>query len=431
MKMSKFQIGLLVVFGAFIVVAVFLFSRNKGGSTAGITLKVWGSMSAYEFNTALAGSGLSANDAVAFDYTEKSPNNLSKEFTEALAEGRGPDLVILSAENIIKDKDKLLLIPAESVKQADFVSTFIKGGEIFLVQNGSLALPLYVDPMVLYWNRDVLAKAALAAPPVYWDQIYDYIKKLTVKDNAGNLTSTALALGESKNIPHSKEILSLLMLQAGTSIVDMVPGLGYRSTFLESNGQAQVPSVAALEFYTQFANPQKSYYTWNRSLLPAETSFTSGKSAMYLGFASELKTLKAKSPTLDIGIAPVPQSRTSGRASTFARIYGVAISRSASNPMGALTGALALVSKSSVKALSNSGSIVPARRDLLSETPGDPAGYVFYAAGLLSRGWLDPDAEKTDKIFTDMIESVTSGRARVDEAVGNANTILNAILEQS
>lgn len=428
-KMSKFQIGLLIFFGVFIVIAVFLFSRNRGGSTAAINLTVWGSMSAYDFNSALAGSGLDKNDAIGFSYEEKPLERLSETFTEALAEGRGPDLIILPVENILQDREKLLLIPGESVRQADFVNSFVKGGELFLTANGSLALPLYVDPMVLYWNKDTLARAALATPPVYWDQIYDYINKLTVRDNAGNLTSTALALGEAKNIPHSKEILSLLMLQAGTNIVENT-GVGYVSTLLANPGLAQIPSIAALEFYTQFANPQKIYYTWNKSLLEASTAFTSGKSAMYLGFASELPTLRAKNPTLDLGIAPVPQSRVSARASTFGRIYGVAIARSAENPAGALSGVLALVSKANVAALAQAGSLVPARRDILSQSPGDPAGFVFYAAGLLTRGWLDPNRERTEKIFSDMIESVTSGRARVDEAVSAANTSLQAILDQ-
>lgn len=427
--MSKFQIGLLVVFGAFIVLAVILFSRNKGSSSASVNLTVWGSISEYDFGNMLQASGLSGNDAISFKYKEVAPTKITEEFTEALAVGKGPDLIILPVENLLENRKKLMLIPAESIKQADFVNTFIKEGELFLTDGGVYALPMYVDPMVLYWNREMLAAAGFATPPVYWDQIYDYIKKLTLKDAAGNLSQSTIALGEVKNIPNAKEVVSLLMLQAGTPIVTKGP-TNYRSALLESGGQAQIPAVAALEFYTQFANPQKSYYTWNRSLLPADTSFASGKSAMYVGFASELPILKAKNPTLDLGVAPVPQSRVSGRAATFGRIYGVAVSRGARDKSGALSGVVALVSKDVVKALSSATPLIPARRDILSGTPSDPAGFVFYGAALLAKGWLDPDAIATEKLFGEMVESVTSGRSRVDEAVSRANNSLNTLLNQ-
>ena len=427
--MSKFQIALLVIFGAFILVAVILFSQNKGGGRASADLTIWGSLPSYNFNNFLTASGIALDDSLSFSYVEKSPASLSNDFTKALAVGEGPDLIILPLENLVKEKEKLILIPSESVRPADFSNTFIKEGELFQTSLGTYALPMYVDPMVLYWNRDTLAKASLASPLMYWDQIYDYIKKLNAKDGAGNISQTALALGEAKNIPNAKEILSLLMLQAGTPIVSYL-GEDMRSVVLESSQLSQTPTVSALEFFTQFANPQKSFHSWNRSQISADTHFTSGKSAMYLGFASELPLLKAKNPTMDIAISPVPQSRASGKSITLGRLYGVAITRGARDVSGALAGALTLVSNTSAKALSSSTSLVPARRDILANPPTDPAGFTFFGASLQSTGWLDPDPEKTEKMFVDMIESVTSGRARVEMAVNTLNSSLNALIDE-
>jgi hypothetical protein len=48
---------------------------------------------------------------------------------------------------------------------------------------------------------------------------------------------------------------------------------------------------------------------------------------------------------------------------------------------------------------------------------------------LQSQGWLDPDARATEKLFVEMIESGTSGRARVDQAISTANTSLNTLLQ--
>lgn len=427
--MSKFQIVLLVVFGAFIIVAVILFSRNSGSGTLSAgQLNVWGSVSVFDFNNMLSVTGLSKSEILSFNYKELSEAKLDADFVEALAAGKGPDLIILPVDLLLKNRNKLLYIPHDVVKPAEFLATFVKEGELFQTSLGAYALPMYVDPLVLYWNRDVFAKASLAAPPTYWDEIYNFITKLTVKDNAGNIVSSAMALGEVKNIPHAKEILSLLMLQAGTPIVAH-NGIDYRSTLQDNFGLPQVPAQAALEFYTQFANPEKAYYSWHRSLLEAPTSFTSGKSAMYLGFASELPVLRAKNPTLDIGIAPVPQSRISGLVTTFGKLYGVAVVRTAKDPMVAMNGAVSLTSRASITALVSTSPVVPARRDILSGKPVDAAGFVFYGAALQARGWLDPEPAKSKTIFNNMIESVTSGRARVDEAVGTANTALDALLQ--
>ncbi len=428
--MSKFQIALLVVFGVFIVIAVIIFSRSRGGTVTGTTLTVWGTLNAFDFNNVVTSSGIEQNKAIAFNYVPKSPDTISSDFTEALAEGNGPDLIIIPADNLISEKTKLFLIPNQSVKPADFVSTFIKEGNLFETSLGTYALPMYVDPMVMYWNRDMLAKATLSVPPVYWDQIYNYISRLSIKDGAGNITQSAMALGESSNIPHAKEILSLLMLQAGTPITAYV-GDALHSVLLEGNGATEIPSIAALDFYTQFADPQKSFYSWNRSLTEADTNFTSGKSAMYLGFASELPILKAKNPTMDLGVSPVPQSRTSTSAITFGELYGVAISRNAKNIGAALSGALLLVSNANVKTLSADTPLIPARRDILSTPPTDPAGFTFYGAALQSSGWVDPDSAKSRSIFNNMIDSVTSGQARSDAAIGTGSSALDALISQT
>lgn len=425
--MSKFQIGLLIFFGAFIFIAVALFSRSRGSVGGSVSLTVWGTMSSYDFNALLAGAGLDDGDRYKFTYVEKQAETLNSDFTEALAVGGGPDLIMVPLDNLVRLQSKLLLIPKESLRPADFISAFVEEGELFLTSQGTYALPLYVDPMVLYWNRDLFTKESLARPPSYWDEIYDYIDKLNVKDSAGNITTSAIALGEAKNIPHEKEILSLLLLQAGSPVTSYVGGELRAS--LNTSATVENPARSALGFYTQFADPTKVFNTWNRSLISADTHFASGKSAMYLGFASEMPVLKAKNPTLNLGIVPVPQSRVSGKSVTYGRLYGLAVSRGAKNPTQAFQGALVLVSKDTAAALAALGTYIPARRDLLSQKPTDPAGFTFYGAALQARGWLDPDTAKSKKIFADMAESVTSGRARVEEAVSTAQSALDALLK--
>lgn len=427
--MSKFQIILLSVFGVFIVIAVAVFSFYRGSAGSGTTyVTVWGDIALQDFNLLVNTPAFAQDRTITVKYEEKPAETVEADFTEALAQGAGPDLVIITQDKFWKMKPKLISIPYESISERDFKLTFIEEGELFMDENGIYALPLSIDPLVLYYNRDLLSAAGQARPIQYWDEIYAAAANLSKRDAAGNLISSAIALGEARNIDHAKDILSLLLLQAGTPIVGLV-GSELRSQISASFGFPVSTGEVALDFYTQFSNPAKTFYSWNRSLIDAQTHFTSGDSAYYLGFASELSALRNKNPTLNFGVSPVPQSRVSGKVTTFGRLRGVAISRGTKNVGAALTAATRLVSKESALSLSQILVLPPARRDLLADRPTTAVLSIFYDVALQSKGWLDPDTRATDTIFRDTIESVTSGRARTLEAVNKANREVDALIK--
>jgi ABC-type glycerol-3-phosphate transport system substrate-binding protein len=425
--MSKFQLILLGVSGVLIVVAVMVFSvAGSKNKTVKASITIWGDFSSREFSTFMNTAGMSQDSGLKIRYVEKSSDSLDRDFTESLATGTGPDLVILTQDKLWKHRNKLLLVPYETINERDFKNTFVEQGELFLVAGGVYGIPFIMDPMVLYYNRDHLTRAGVAKPISYWDEMYTTALNLTEKDAAGNITRSAIALGESRNIPHSKEIVSMLMLQAGTPITQFI-GSNIRSTLIATGGGSFSPSESALDFYTQFSNPAKPYHTWNRSLLPAQTHFTSGDSTYYLGFASELSELRAKNPKLNLGVASVPQSRVSPNTITYGNLRAISITRSTRNPGPALTAALKLASRDSVRALSEIVYLPPARRDLLAQRPSDNFMSLFYEVSLQSRAWLDPNDTSTDLVFREMIESVTSGRARIGEAVRKANKELDSL----
>ncbi len=426
--MSKFQVILLVVFGVFILVAVAMFALYRGSSARAVTITIWGDVSSIDFNAMMADPTILGDQNTTIRYVEKSATTLEADFTEALARGEGPDLILLGADQLWKNKAKLLPIPYASISERDFKATFIEEGELFLDPSGIYALPLSIDPLVLYYNRDLLSAAGIAKPMAYWDEIFQAATNLSKRDAAGNLVSSIMALGEARNIPHAKEILSALFLQAGTPITSLS---GDRLvSVLGNNFNLPIsPGESALNFYTQFSNPTKAFYSWNRSLLDAQTNFTSGDSAYYLGFASERANLKSKNPTLNFGVALIPQSRVSGKVITYGKLKGVAISRATPAPAAAVTVATKLVSQNASRVFSEVRGLPPPRRDLLLERPTDAVLSVFYDAALQSRGWLDPDTFATRGIFGEAVESVTSGRARVGEAVGKASRDIETLIK--
>lgn len=428
MKMSKFQLILLLVFGVFILVAVAVFSLVRSSGSEEVTVSLWGPFPSQEFNGFLAATGLSSGGSIRINYTGRPVAQMESDFTEALATGRGPDIVILPMDMFWKNRSKLAPIPYGTVSERTFKETFAEAGELFLAEEGIYALPFAIDPMVLYYNRDHLTKAGIAQPISYWDEMYSASASLTEKDPAGNIRKSAIALGESINIPHSKDILSMLMLQAGTSITQ-IQNSKLRSVMSASFDLSVSPGLSALDFYTQFSNPARPFHTWNRSLLPAETHFTAGDSTYYLGFASELAWLKAKNPTLNVALSPVPQSRVSERKTTFGRVYGVAVVRTSRDPASALSAALLLVSRENASKVQGNLFIPPARRDLIAVRPADASESVFYESALQAKGWRDPDSVLTTELFRELIDSVTSGRARSAEALSRTSRELDAMIK--
>ncbi len=425
--MSKFQIILLSIFGVFIIGGVLVFSFSKGSGKVVTNVTVWGPLSTTNFQNFMNAAGLYQDNTLVITYVEVPSQNFDEEFTRALAEGRGPDLIILSQDLLWQERNKITTIPFTALKQSDFDSTFADEGGLFVTSNGVYALPMLIDPMVLYTNRDLLNSAAIAQAPRFWDELYSLSDKLTIKDGAGNILKSTIALGEASNIPHAKEIVSLLMLQAGTPITDFQSGtLG--PEFTQNFNLPVPPGQAALDFYTQFANPAKPFYSWNRSLSSAQTNFISGDSALYLGFASELPILKAKNPNINIGVTPILQSRVAGKTVTFGNVFAVALVKTSPNQSANFAAATKLVSATSLSALALTTGLPPARRDLLAKKPGDGVQSIFYDAAIQSKGWLDPNPTKTRTLFNDMITSVTSGRARTEEALGVADGTMRSII---
>ena len=278
--MSKFQIILLGVFGLIIVFSVIVFSKYKGSSGNAAEVTLWGTVAVTDWGDIIQGTSLHNNKTLKVNYVEKNAETIDLEFVEAIAAGGGPDLIILPHYKIEKQKNKLIVIPYKSYSARDFKDAFIEGAEIYLSTEGVVALPIMVDPLVMYWNRTIFTDASLTEPPKYWDEFYALTQAISQKDGALNVSRSAVSLGEYGNVSNAKEILSTLMMQAGTPIVDN-SGPRPISVMASAFGKPINPADAAVNFYTQFSNPSKTFYSWNRSLPESSSYFLSGKLGIY------------------------------------------------------------------------------------------------------------------------------------------------------
>src|SRR5262249_8437738 len=155
-----------------------------------------------------------------------------------------------------------------------FQDTFIQSGEAFLSDAGALGLPFTVDPLVMYWNRQLFANAGIATPPRYWDEVAADAPKLTRSGQDGTLSVSTAALGAWENVEHAKEILLTLIFQLGNRVIVPDAKSGYVSV-LATSQSAVPPAASALSYYADFANPAKPSYSWNASLPDSKDAFIS------------------------------------------------------------------------------------------------------------------------------------------------------------
>jgi ABC-type glycerol-3-phosphate transport system substrate-binding protein len=212
-----------------------------------------------------------------------------------------------------------------------------------------------------------------------------------------------------------------------TLVVSNEQGL-YATIAALPEGSAEAPAQSALRFYTEFGNPGKTVYSWNRSLPEAQDAFVAGDVAVYFGFASEYELLRARNPNLQVGVERMPQIQGSTPALTFGRLLGVAVARTAGNPEGAAAVAQRLSAPEFAGGLAQARALPPVRRDLSDDTSGSAVAAVFAQSALIARGWLDPNPGETDALFQGMVESVSSGRSTPAEAVADASRLLDQLV---
>ncbi len=430
--MSTFQIIVLGIFSTLILVGVGVFAAFGGvlggGSVGPVT--IWGTLDNQTMQGVIEALGAQDKTLESVTYVQKSEATYNAELVNAMASGSGPDLFLLSVEDLGQFSDKILTIPYSAISQGNYLASYVDEGQLFLTPDGALALPFTLDPLVMYWNRDLFASAGVASPPTLWSDFLALAPKITSLDARSAVQKSAVALGEWRNIPHAKDILATLFMQVGDNIVERDESGMPIVTFGEESDGTDGQTESALRFYTEFANPSKTSYSWNRALPSAADAFVAGDVAMYFGFASEYSQLSERNPNLRFGVALLPQIEQGNSRLTFGRLVGLGISRSAANVDGALAVAQKLSGKAAVGLVSGALSLPPVRRDVAVDTTSSATAAVFVQSALIARGWLDPSSAASDAIFQTMIESVVSGKTTPAAAVGEGAQALQELLSQ-
>ncbi|MBL7021952.1 extracellular solute-binding protein [Patescibacteria group bacterium] len=268
------------------------------------------------------------------------------ELTKAWLEQRGPEIFSIPStllrqyENLIKPMPSSMRIPfleiKKGLKEEQIITVKTISGltpkkvqELFapvvheqvIINDEVYGLPLSVDTLALYYNRDLLNSAKIPLPATTWAELVEHVKDLTTYDNDGNILQSGIALGSANNIPRANDILSLLMMQNGAQMT----GDNNYATFNQAPPDQGrfYPGKDALEFYVDFIDPTKEVYSWTEDKPDALEMFTSGKLAYFIGYAYQAPIIKAQSPKLNFNISPMLQTVPDVQEVNFADFWAL------------------------------------------------------------------------------------------------------------
>lgn len=426
--MKLFNAVIIILFVMLGLVALAVIATFSGRGSGGIgSVQVWGPLPGSLVEENFNDIAITRTDFGEVRYTGMDPEVFVQDLVDAIAANRGPDLVIFPADYLSLHSDKLVTIPFSSLSRREFQDTYIEAGEILIEADGVKGIPYMVDPLVLYWNRALFSAAAIARPPRYWDEVSENVLSLARSNQAGSLTQNGIALGEWDNVLHSKEILLSLLRQLGNDVISRADG--EITVVLSEKAPETVSSAESVfRYYTEFSDSTKQVYSWNRSQPLSYDAFLGGKLGMYIGFASELSSLRAANPNLNFDVAALPIARGSG-SDVAAKMYVLAVPRGAQNPSGALSAAVILSGLEAQGLLRELTSLPSVRRDLAVASPNNPYAGIFRDAALNAFVFLDPDPRASDAVFKRAVENISSGRLHISESITAATGELRALVK--
>jgi multiple sugar transport system substrate-binding protein len=423
-------------------------------------------------------------------YKKLTINTYETELMDALATGNGPDIFLIHNTWLPKHAGKLASAPVDNLSSnqapvitpkqvqdqfADVVSSdFVSDGKVY-------ALPLSVDSLALYYDKDMLNQAGIAIPPATWLDFDDAVKKITHVDSLGNINPSGAAMGMSSDtslgtgkINRATDILTLLMMQSG---VDMINPQTKQAAFGDfttaTYGGEMSPGESALAYYTKFSDPSKVEYSWNSQQHNSVDAFIEGKTAMMINYSWFIPRIQSKAPKLNLGVAKIPQNKDkkgNGLDIDFANYWGYAVSKNKVANQEFVTEAqqnrhtyatddqriaeawkfirfLTMPQSASADlpvapAGTDSINFDPAaeyaanlakpaaRRDLIDKQKSDILLSPFAAGNLIAKSWLQPDNVAIEKIFDDLIDNVVLKGMKIHDAMQQAQNSVNVLMRK-
>ncbi|MDP3956664.1 MAG: extracellular solute-binding protein, partial [bacterium] len=229
--------------------------RPRQGTLPPVKLTVWGVFDSQQVFTDLVNLYRETRSNVDISYRQFDPNTYEADLINALAAGTGPDIFMFQNTWLPKHIDKITAVSSTTLPYVTFRDAFPQVvSEQFAPNQIIYASPLYLDTLALFYNKDMFDKNSIALPPRTWMEFTADVNRLKeVNPTTGEILRAGAAIGGSnQSINRGTDILNLLMLQAGTQMVD---SNFLNATLTQTAGNGVQAGLNSLNYYTSFANP--------------------------------------------------------------------------------------------------------------------------------------------------------------------------------
>ena len=227
--------------------------------------------------------------------------------SEAAKNGSLPDMFMLKSDWLPRYVGSSQPAPQEVFNETDYKNTFAQVTSRDLIKDGKVMAVSYGIPSLgLFYNQDLLGKAGITNPPSSWQELLDANAKL-VKRSGDGLLSSGIALGTA-GVSNAASILPALMMQNGAIMTNTPPT---EATFQKLSSDNYPSANKALDFYTSFAKPSKSSYSWSDGFGDSTSAFIQAKTAMIIDYPYRYLAIKGAAPALNFKMAKMPQANPS------------------------------------------------------------------------------------------------------------------------
>ena len=407
-----------------IIVLIFIFgSRRQEPARLSGNLEFWGVFGEPAVMNEIIAAYRKDRPKMEINYTQLNSAAYESDLINALATAKGPDLFMFQSSWLPKHYDKIQPLTESQLPLVNFRRLFPTVVEQNFAPDGVIyALPLYIDTLAMFYNKDIFDAKGVALPPKPGLELQNLIPKIRELDKTGKIIKAAAAIGGSdKSVNRAADILNLLMLQSGVPMVNQ--------DFTQANfGQ---DGLATLKFYTQFANPGGQYYTWNENFPYSVDSFAEGQTAVMFNYSHQIAALTDKNPFLNFTVAPMPQPNDAETVINWANYWGLAVSAQSRQSAAAwdFISWLTTDEQASTKYLQLTGR-PPALRSLIPDYKTNPELGVFAEQALTARSWPQIDSLVVENAFSKMIADVINGKSSADKAIRQTEEEISQLMRK-
>lgn len=427
MKLRPFELALVIIFVVLAIAALVIMSKYKGdpngtdGEEPSVgVVTIWGTVPWEAMNDVLNVLKNTSDAYKGVNYRAFSVEEFDDVLVNALADGIGPDLLLVSHEQLADLRHRIQPISYESFPRRDIQTLYLDGAQIFALNDGLYGYPVMVDPLMMYWNRDIMATEGFLEPPKTWESLVNNMfPSLIKRDFDRTINRSVVAMGEYGNVRNAFGVISALFIQGGSQGVIENTNSGY-SVKLRNSPAGGDPLVSAIDFYTRFSKPSNTLYSWNRSFEEDRKQFISEDLVFYFGYGSEGHIIENLNPNLNFDTSEIPQGATATTRRTYGRFYAISMLKTSANKVGSESLMRTLSSSDAVSKIANSYNMVPAYKTLVSQGSNDTYGRYSYKSASISYGWLNPDPESSDIIFKTLTQDINENRRSTNEAVADS-----------